>query len=307
MLALQGQDFAQARWALAVRTEAATQDDVTQAFRARELVRAWTLRGTLHVVPAEDLPWLVGLFGARNMKRAARRLGQLGISEADVRASRKVVEKELRDRTLARDALFARLEAAGQAVATQRGVHLLYCLTQAGVLCQAGEEFALAAEWIVRPRTLEGDEALGELATRYRAGHGPVSFEDFAFWTGLPKAEAKRGWEVAARVEIADHGVPRALLLPGFDEYLLGYAERSSCIDDADFERVVPGRNGVFLPMIVLDGRVRGTWGRRMGKNGVTLTLSPFAPLRDAELEAIEASARAFGAYAGAPVTVKPA
>jgi hypothetical protein len=305
MLALQAQDFTQACWALAVRTESATHDDVAKAFASRELVRAWTLRGTLHVMPAEDLPWLIGMLKERNLKRAARRISELRISEADVLAARKVVEKALPGRTLTRDALHTLFEAAGQAAAKQRGVYLLFCLTQAGVLCQAGEEFALAEEWISRPRKLEGDEALGELARRYRVGHGPATLEDFAFWTGLPKRDAKRGWEIAGAVESADYGIPPVLLLPGYDEYFIAYADRASCIDEADFMRVVPGGNGVFLPMLVIDGRVRGTWGRRKIAKGVTLTLRPFAPLTDTQLHAFERAARAYGAYIGAPVVLK--
>jgi hypothetical protein len=305
VFALQAQDFVQAQWALVVRTRAARQADVAQAFASRQIVRAWSLRGTLHIVLAEDLPWLIRLLGKRNLQRAARRCSELGISERDVLAARKVLEKAIRGRTLSRNELHACLEGAGQSVAKQRGVQLLYCLTQAGVLCQAGEEFALVDDWIAHPRALVGDEALGELAMRYRAGHGPATVKDFAFWTGLSGREAIRAWEVAGAVKCTDAGVPSALLLPGYDEYLLGYADRSLIVDQADLVRLVPGGNGVFQPMLILEGRVRGSWRRRVDSQGATITLRPFAPLSAAHLRALESVAQEHGRDLGTDVTVQ--
>jgi len=86
--ALQAQDFAQAQWALAVRCQTGTARDVTQAFADREIVRTWAMRGTLHVVPAEDAGWMVRLCAKRNLARAARRLRDLEIEKQDLAAAR---------------------------------------------------------------------------------------------------------------------------------------------------------------------------------------------------------------------------
>lgn len=305
LLALQGQDFIQARWALAVRTAGGTHASVDAAFASGAIVRGWCLRGTLHVVAAEDLPWLVRLLGPRNLARAAGRLRGLEISERDVGQARRVVERCLAGKALARDELFARLEAAGQAVDAQRGVHLLFALCQAGVVCQAGEAFVLVDEWIRKPRTLSGDEALGALATRYAEGHGPVGVEDLAFWTGLGKREAKRALELASPVAPETAEIPRALLLPGYDEYLLGYADRTPCIEPRHFERVVPGGNGVFLPMVVLDGKVRATW-RRIRRGGRTwVTVRPFAPIERRWEAALEQAVEALAVSLGEPCALQ--
>jgi len=251
--ALQAQDFAQAQWALGVRCQGATVDAVDQAFAERQIVRSWAMRGTLHVMPAEDVSWLVALCAKRNLARAGRRLRELQIGRADLAAARRVIEKVLRGHKMKRDDVFVHLEGAGQGVKNQRGVYLLWHLAQEGVVGLAGEHFVLLDEWVRRPRRLAGDEALGALAARYFQGHGPASLEDLAFWSGLSKSEAKRAQELAGPAREPDAaGLPEALLLPGFDEYFLGYAERSPCLEPQHFQRVVPGGNSVFLATVVL-------------------------------------------------------
>lgn len=304
LFGIQGQDLTQVRWALGVRCAGATLADVDRAFASGAIVRAWSMRGTLHVVPSEDLPWLVGVLGARNLARAAGRLRQLGISDGDLRTARSVAEKALRGRTMSREDLFSQLEKAGQGVEKQRGIHLLYCLTQHGLLCQPGEQFALVEDWIARPRALSGDEALGELAKRYFEGHGPAAVDDLAFWAGLTKTVAKRATEIAGVAGTEGGRVPEALFLPGYDEYLLGYSDRSACLAERDFERVVPGGNGVFLPMVVLRGRIVGTWRRAAGRGVVTLRVSPFARLTAAQRRAITDAASGFGTFLDKPVAV---
>jgi hypothetical protein len=167
----------------------------------------------------------------------------------------------------------------------------------------AGEHFVLADEWIPRARRLQGDEALGELATRYLRGHGPASLEDFAFWAGLPKGEAKRALEIAGPApEVEAAGVPEALLLPGFDEYFLGYADRSPCLEQQHFERIVPGGNGVFLPMLLLKGRVQGTWRRSVTAKKVNVTVVPFVALSESQTRAIGRAANGYGTFHGKPI-----
>jgi hypothetical protein len=167
----------------------------------------------------------------------------------------------------------------------------------------AGEHFVLLDEWVRRPRRLEGDEALGALAARYFQGHGPASLEDFSFWSGLPKGEAKRAQEIAGPPQAHEGaGLPDALLLPGFDEYFLGYADRSASLEPQHFDRVVPGGNGVFLALVVLRGQVRGTWRRRIARDRVSLTVAPFTPVTSAQKQAIERAAVAYGNFLGKPV-----
>jgi hypothetical protein len=155
----------------------------------------------------------------------------------------------------------------------------------------------LLDEWVPHPRRLEPDEALGEFVFRYFAGHGPATLKDFAWWSQLTIADAKTGLAVAAprlaeldvdgttlylATDAGELGSPvrqrsPVLALPGFDEYLLGYRDRTFAIDEEDLPQVVPGKNGIFLPLMVADGRVIGTWRRTAKPREISIEAQPLA------------------------------
>jgi hypothetical protein len=174
---------------------------------------------------------------------------------------------------------------------------MLWHLAQAGLLCfgplrDRDQLVVLVDEWIQRPRRPVRDEALGELAARYFRSHGPATVKDFVRWTNLVAADARAGL-AAARPELAviqvdgvehfmDPDTPDRLeacrrqacgvfLLPGFDELILGYQDRSASLPAQFSDRIVPGGNGVFRPTVVADGQVVGTWKQvgRGAKGGI--------------------------------------
>ena len=91
-----------------------------------------------------------------------------------------------------------------------------------------------------------------------------------------------------------------AHLLPPFDEVLVGYRDRSAMIDRADLDKVVPGSNGIFYPIMVHAGRVVGVWRRTLKANRVELSFNPFQPLSDAQARAL-ASRRLISALSQSP------
>ena len=195
-----------------------------------------------------------------------------------------------------------------------RGYHLLVHLAHSRVVCfgptREGEPLVVALDdWIPAPRTPEREEALAGWARSYFLGHGPATVGDFLRWTGIPAAEARAGI-AAVRPELAaldvggveylmDPETPDRLaahraeaealhLLPGFDEFVLGYADRSAVLDPTHAARIVPGANGVFRPTVVLGGRVVGTWSAPRGRFAVE-------PFDDVPLEALRARERFVG------------
>ena len=95
-----------------------------------------------------------------------------------------------------------------------------------------------------------------------------------------------------------------AWLLPGFDEYLLGYKDRSAVLDRKYASRIVPGNNGMFMPTIVVDGRVVGTWKRTFRKNSATIEAAPFADIGKAAQRSLDKAAQRFGDYVDMPVSI---
>lgn len=306
LTAVQAQDEAGALLSVALRC-GGTPDDVRAAFDAGELARTWPMRGTLHTVLADDLPWLVELCTARPRAAAAKRRGGLGLSEDDVARAAALATEALTAGSppgLTRPELLAVWERAGLDPSSGRGYHLLAALAQQGLLClgpyrDGVQVFVLVEQHVGRPRRLEREEALAEVALRYLRGHGPATVADLARWTGLPVRDL-RGGVAAVRDRLAAITVngtehlldPETLelyavvreaardvvLLPGFDEVVLGYADRSMTVPPEHADRVVPGGNGVFRPTVVADGRVVGTWRTAGTGRNRRLEVEPFEP-----------------------------
>ena len=302
--ALQGQDYPGAVTSVALRTASRSRADVVAALDAGTIVRSWPMRGTLHVLAAEDLPWMLELLGHRALSGLARRWGQLGLTEADGERAREIVTAALAGGgRMRRSDLLAAIEAGGVATTGQRGYHLLWFVAQTGTLClgptdDSGEQlFVLLHDWVRAPRRLARDEALAELARRFFLGHGPATVQDLARWAGIPLGAARTGLAAARGClavldvdgveHLLDPATPERLaacraeaeglfLLPGFDEFVLGYRHRTTILAPEFGDRIVPGNNGMFRPTVVLGGRVVGTWqwtGRGANR---TVTATPF-------------------------------
>jgi hypothetical protein len=319
MGALQAQDASGVLTSVALRTADGSRRAVEAAFDAGTLVKSWPMRGTLHVVAAEDLPWMLELLAPRVVAGAAARSAALGLDEAAFEKARSLVVDALSGgRRLARDELLAVWDRKGLMTAGQRGYHVLARLAQTGTVCfgpvdDGRQLVVLVAEWIRQPRRLGRDEALAEVAWRYFSSHGPATVKDFVRWTKLVTADARAGLALARprleRIEVdgiehfMDPQTPGLLdacraeartvfLLPGFDEFILGYGDRTAVLPAPFAPRIVPGANGVFRPTIVSDGEVVGTWQHVGRGDKRALATDPFRPLPSTLVAAIETAYR---------------
>ncbi|WEO75752.1 winged helix DNA-binding domain-containing protein [Cryobacterium sp. SO2] len=337
MLALQAQDLRWAKWAVAVRAPGSTSAEVDDLIDSGRIVRSWPMRGTLHLVPAPDLRWMLDLTTPRLWAGQATRRRDLDLDEATIERARDIAIAALTGgRELSRNAFMDLLTRHGIDTAGQRGYHLIWHLAQSGTLCwgrqlDSQQMLVLLDEWVPESRRLDHDEALGEFLLRYLVGHGPAALTDFAWWSQLTMADAKTALAVAGpqltALEVdgvthlfpqtSDTGpvgrVPRGrgrdavLALPGFDEHLLGYRDRSFAIEPENLTRVVPGRNGIFLPLLVRGGRVIGTWRRDWQPARITLEAGPFARLSPATDASTTRALHEYAAFLGRRVHVLPA
>jgi hypothetical protein len=179
----------------------------------------------------------------------------------------------------------------------------------------------LLDEWVPAGKNLTRDESLAELARRYFTGHGPATLRDFMWWSGLVAAEAKAGLEMvksqlmheevdgqsywmAQTMPPAPKHAADAYLLPGFDEYLLGYTDRSAVLDPMYNQQIQPGKNGMFSPTVVIDGQVVGTWKRAFKKDTVAVTATPFTSFSEAQKHAIAGAAERYAKFVGMSTVV---
>ncbi|MCA1006880.1 winged helix DNA-binding domain-containing protein [Rhodococcus hoagii] len=294
LTAAQAQDFPGARTSIALRSGPTGRASILDALNAGKVVRSWPMRGTLHFVAAEDLSWMLALTGARTLSSVRARHRALDIDDAAIEHAGNVARDALTGDGLGRSDLMQAWEQAGIATANQRGQHLLWTLALTGVVCLGpvdggAQRVVLLDDWISNSRNLDGDAALGEWALRYFRSHGPATLDDFVWWTKLTVRQARAGLALASeqleRTSVngvdyfLDPATPELLathrrhargvfLLPGFDEFILGYRDGGAAVDPAFQPRLQPGNNGMFMPTVVENGRVVGTWKRGRGAAG---------------------------------------
>ncbi|MGH8890828.1 MAG: winged helix DNA-binding domain-containing protein [Acidothermaceae bacterium] len=303
MTAMQAQDYGGALTAIALRIDGGKRGDVEIALDNGEIVRSWPMRGTLHFVASQDLSWMLGLTTARIIAGATTRHSALGFDDAQFARARDIAVEVLHDSPrLTRDDFLASFSARGFDVSGQRAYHTIWYLAQTGVICFGPvrgnqQQLVLVDDWIKTPRTLERDEALAEWVFRYFTSHGPASVKDFVRWSGLRVSDVRLGLSLVqaqlARITVEgidyfmDVETPDRLakfrrvakgvfLLPGFDEFVLGYGDRNAIVAPEFAARIVPGGNGMFKPTVVSDGRVVGTWKPVGSGPGRRVEAAPF-------------------------------
>lgn len=321
--AMQAQDYHQAVWAIGARLPEGTLTQVEQAIATGQILRTWSQRGTIHFVAAEEAHWRVALSADRMIAKDARRLEELELTHSLIEQCGEHLRRGLAGRNrLTRSALMQYLEDQGITTTGQRGYHILVQLALRGLICIGPQQdkeqtFALLDEWAPNPRRFTRAESLVELARRYFTSHGPATVQDFAWWASLTLTDARAGlegakpalisekindqtyWLTAAAAAAANATTSGLALLPGFDEYLLGYTDRSAILESQHVTKVCPGGNGVFFPMIVIDGQIVGTWKRTFKKQTVIISRQPFTHLTPDQAAAFESAARRYAAFHG--------
>jgi hypothetical protein len=321
--AVQAQDYLGALWAVGLRTLDAVESDVELAIAERRIVRTWPMRGTLHFIASEDVHWMLDLLAPRIIQRHAARLErEFELDSAALTRSRKIIVKALAGREpRTRVELYETLNDNGISPAGQRGVHILGRLAQEGLICggpRSGKQptFVLLDEWLPEMRGLLREDALAELALRYVTSHGPATVRDLSWWSGLNLAESReaiglverrlegetirgeRYWFVHAERRTRRTPVATAHLLPPFDEYLVGYHDRSAVLQSEFSGRL----KALLSPVVAMNGRIVGTWGRMLRKGRAEITVAPFGRWPSGAREAILHASRQYGEYLGVPV-----
>lgn len=328
MGAMQAQDYHQAVWALGARMAQPSLRAVEAALANETIVRAWPMRGTIHFVPAQDAGWMLRLTAVRMIAKDARRQQQLALDGAILSRCEVVITATLQGKNrLTRPQLFALLEAAGISTDKQRGYKILWYLAHLGILyigamVDKQPTFGLLDECAPNARQLDGQDAWTELARRYFRSHSPATAADFAWWAGITLTEARAaiyntGSELVSETvtgvtywhlstEQINEPSTGVILLPGFDEFFLGYKDRRDMIDAAHLARVCPGGNGIFHPMIVVDGQIVGTWRRTLKRDSVVIETNIFPGHAPVEQEALAAAAQRYADFQQLALRLQP-
>jgi hypothetical protein len=321
---VQAQDYAAAKWALALRCPDATDSVVEQAIADGRIVRTHVLRPTWHFVDPADIRWMLHLTAPRVVARMAPYDRQLELDNDTFRRSNAAVARALRDgRQVTRKELGEVLKRERIRTDMYRLGHLLMRAELDGIICSGarqGKEFtyALLEERVPPARSLDGDEALRELTRRYFSTRGPATPRDFAWWSGLAMGDAKRGVQMAGselhHEEIdgtsywfTESAAPAAdtphiaHLLPNYDEYFIGFRERSAIGQRVKASKTA-NTGALTAHVLEVDGQIVGGWKRTVKRTAVVITLYPIVRLSAAERDAVRVAAERHGEFLGLPV-----
>ena len=319
MGALQAQDYAMAKWALGVRLPGSTDSDVETALSNGEILRTHLLRPTWHFVSADDIGWLLALTAPQIKTRLKTRHQGLELSEAVFSQSNALVVKALQGgKHLTRADLITEFGKANIATDENRASHLLMWAELEGIICSGPLKkglpvYSLLEETVPLRRSLPRDEALSLLAGKYFISRGPATLQDFVWWSGLSVSAAKRALEMVkadfASETVAGQtcwfaptssaaGPTEAYLLPAFDEFIISYADRSASLPPQNFHKAV-SNNGIFRPMLVINGQIAGLWKRTIKKDVVSVETEFFEQTDPVSASLVENACLPFGAFLG--------
>jgi winged helix DNA-binding protein len=324
--AVQSQDYAGAKWALAQRTNGLTDAVIEQAFAQGEILRTHVLRPTWHFVTPVDIRWMLALTAPRVRAAMAYMNRQLGLDTAIFEKSNAALTKALQGyKQLTRSELGQILQKAGIPV---DGLHLGHLMGRAeldGIICSGARRgkqhtYALLEERAPQAKSLEPDEALAELTKRYFTSHGPTTLPDFVWWSGLTTTDARKGIEFVKSQfdhEVVDDQTywfiasgstrklsPTVHLLPDYDEYTVGYTDRAAIFDITHSNKLDARGSVLAQYSIMINGQVAGTWKRTIKKNEVLIELVPFIMLTDDQNQAIIAATQQYGKFLELPVVL---
>ena len=287
------------------------------------------LRPTWHFVAPADIRWVLALTAPRVQAVNAYMYRKLEMDNALFKRSNTALTKALRGgKELTRVELASALQQAG--IPTVGELRMGYIMMRAeldAVVCSGARRgkqytYALLEERVPPVKKLDRDEALVELIKRYFTSRGPATMNDFVVWSGLTMADVKKGIEMlkpALEHQVIDGQTywfteltpPKigpsktAHLLPIYDEYVMGYKDRSAIFGALKKEQINAG-SIAFDNIIVIDSMVVGSWKRTLSKTEVLVETNFNIPLTKTVQQAVAAAVERYGKFLGlSPVMVE--
>lgn len=299
--AMQAQDYNYFRWAIGIRQRMPQLVRLQEAFAKAELLRLHLLRCTVQVVSQTDIGWLLPLCKERNLRtlQSWHKSINTSFSESHFQEITQALQELFAgSKSLPKKAIAEELKSLGFLLDDRLLTSLLVRSEIEGLLCSGvmqGREvtWALLSERVPTIYSLTPDDALKQLALKYFRSHSPASLEDFVWWSGLPKTQCRKALTLIAN-EIEETKIEeetmylyhntldypnyakKVLLLPPYDEYLIGYKSRWVALEKKHTAKA-HNNFGIFKPVILHEGRVVGNWKASIDKQGENLTIDFFA------------------------------
>jgi hypothetical protein len=318
MGAMQAQDYYMAKWAVGVRLPGSTDNQIQTAINKGQIIRTHVLRPTWHFISPEDIYWMLELTAPQIKVMARSRDKELELTEKIYTKSNSIIQRALEDgEHLTREELMTELIKAKIATDNNRSSHLLLRAELEGIICSGAAKgksrtYTLLEKVVTKNKMFSKDESLAKLAKKYFTSHCPATLNDFIWWSGLSVANAKHALEMVKSNFISEtigertywltnsFSIPTSdkscYLLPAYDEFMISYRDRSASLNFEHNKRTI-SINGIFNPIVVINGQITGLWKRTIKNNEVIIGTDFFRPHNKNELSLIKKAAEKFGSF----------
>ena len=323
MGAMQAQDYQMSLWAVGCRLPQSTMQTIQKAFDDGAILRTHVMRPTWHLVSADDIYWMLELTAPRIKAVTRIRDSTLGIQESHYVNTNALLKDSLSGgKQLTTDELKMIFEKEKIDTKENRFYHYMMKAELDAIVCSGAiknkkQTYALLSDRVPKPQRFSRDESLAKLAERYFKSHGPATLKDFVWWSGLSVSDARKGLErvtdnfksekIESETYWFDSSIADILteessvyVLPAFDEYIISYKKRNAIIS-AENQKMAFSSNGIFRPLIVIDGQVTGIWKRTTKKNSVVIEPTFFYS-KAISHSIIEKAIQAYGKYLDKPI-----
>lgn len=327
MGAMQAQDYSMVKWAIGSRLPGSTEKNIDEAIEKGEIIRTHLMRPTWHIVSSDDIYWMLELTAPQIRSITKSRHKQLELTEKLLQKTNKIIRKALEGgKHLTRNELNSLFEKAKITLDNNRSSHIMLRAELDGIVCNGIAKdnkptYALLSERVKKLKSYSREESLRKLALNYFSSHGPATLKDFIWWSGLPVKDARMALEMVKSEfisEIIDNETywinnsfslsnitkGQTLLLPAYDEFIISYKDRAASLPFQEQSKAV-SNNGIFRPIIVVNGQVTGIWKRKLNNEKVIIDTRLFHANKKSAKQLIEKQAIEFGRFLGKISEVK--
>ena len=282
--AMQAQEYRMMRWAVAMRIRKPSLKAFKKAFDSGRIIRLHLMRGTWQLVSAEDYWPFIELCShkAIAVTKGWMSSNKISIPDDELMAVRDILAQTASDKgSVTKEDFVLVLAEKDIQMDDHRLSYHIRMAEMTGTLCSGDllpmkATYALTANKVKPSAKIDRDEALMTFTRKYFQSHQPATLEDFVWWSGLNISDCRRGvdllgdyihvekwkgWDFYLTDDCRTRGFRkgRFLLIPPYDEYLIGYKSRDIVLPP-EHRHHAHNNSGIFQPVIAYDGKICGNW-----------------------------------------------
>ncbi len=326
--AMQAQEYAMAKWAIGLRLPASHDSEIEREFNNGKILRVHCVRPTWHFVTPKDIRMVLAVTAPRILALSAYMNRKLSLNSSIFKRSNDLLVKMLEGgKSLTREKIRTEFSRIKIPTSEQRMSHLMMQAELDEIVCSGPRQgkhqtYALLDERAPSSGKIDRAEALIELTRRYFLSRGPATVYDFSYWSGITAAEATtavrslpkqfekmsidgKEYFFLPNGTTPKNAIRTTFLMPDYDELGMGYKDRSAIQSDAKIIVNIRGENPIFNRMLVVNGRIAGTWKRTVSKNDVGVKTFPFKTLTTEEKKKVNFAVEQFKQFTIPSITRK--